>query len=315
MNTNDRLLAVSAPPFWHFGKTVKNQMQDITLALMPAAIGAFMVWGFAAVHVISLSVVTCVIAEALCQKMMGRALAIYDYSAFVIGLLFAFLLPATAPWWIVVIGATLSITLGKNICGDYGAAPLCAPVVGFLLCFVSWPIYTDPNAMLLATDLVDPIVRLKYFGAEAVSDISLKSLFMGEQISALGAGQPAMLLLGGLFLCLRGSISWQIPFAFILGVMGTAFVYQQIDPNMYASPLFHMATGSAMLGAFFLATDAPSSPNRVLNMFIYGILGGILVIIIRVYGIYPDGVPFAILLINLLMPLLEGRKQKPFGME
>ncbi len=315
MNTNEQLLAVSAPPFWHCGKTVKNQMQDTAIALMPAMIASFMVWGFSAVHVVSLSVVTCVIVEMLCQKMMGRALAIYDYSAFVIGILFAFLLPATAPWWLVVVGATFSITLGKNICGDYGAAPLCAPVVGFLICFVSWPIFTDANAMLLSTDFIDPLVRLKYFGAEAVSDISINSLFMGEQIGALGASQPAMLLLGGIFLCLRGSISWQIPLAFALGIMGTAFVYQQIDPNMYAGPLFHMVTGSAMLATFFLATDAPSSPNRILNMFIYGILGGVLVIIVRVYGIYPDGVPFVILLINLLMPLLEGRKQKPFGME
>ncbi len=315
MSTNEKLLAVSAPPFWHFGKTVKQQMQDIAIALMPAAIAAFFTWGYDALHVVSLSVVTCVVVEAICQKMMGRALAIYDYSAFVIGLLFAFLMPASAPYWIVIIGAALSITLGKNICGDYGAAPLCAPVVGFLLCLVSWPIYTDANAMLLSTDYIDPLVRLKYFGASSLSDISNYSLFMGHQIGALGASQPAMLLLGGIFLCARGSISWQIPVAFILGVMGTAFIYYQIDPNLYAGPIFHMLTGSTMLAAFFLATDAPSSPNRVGNMFIYGLIGGILVVIIRIYGIYPDGVPFVILLINLLMPFLEGRKQKPFGME
>ncbi len=315
MNTNENLLAVSAPPFWHFGKTVKNQMQDISLALMPAAIAAFMVWGFSALHVIGLSVATCVVVEAICQKLMGRALAIYDYSAFVIGLLFAFMLPATAPWWLVVIGAALSITLGKNMCGDYGAAPLCAPVVGFLLCFVSWPIFTDPNAMLLSTDYIDPLVRLKYFGASSLNDISTQSLLMGEQIGALGASQPGMLLLGGIYLCVRGSISWEIPLAFIIGTAVTAFIYQQIDPTLYAGPVFHLLTGSTMLAAFFLATDAPSSPNRVSNMFIYGLIGGVLVVIIRIYGIYPDGVPFVILLINLLMPLLEGRKQKPFGME
>lgn len=315
MNSNMQLLTVSSPPFWHSGKTVRMVIREILLALLPAVAFATYVWGFSALRVICLSVAVSIATEAVCQKLMKRDIAVDNYSAALIGLLFAFLLPASAPWWLVVFGSFLSTAFGKMIFGDFGSAPLCAPVVGYILCFVSFPLFIDANAVQLSTEFIDPLIRLKYFGAEAVSDISYTSLLLGQQIGALGASQGLMLLLAGIFLCMRGDIAWEIAVSFIAGVLVTAFIFQMLDSTAYASPLFHLFTGSTLLGAFFLATDMPSSPNTSLNMFIYGFVGGILVILIRTFGIYTDGVPFAILLINLIMPLLEGRKKKPFGME
>ncbi len=315
MNNASQMFSVAPPPFWHCGRTIKAVMAETVIALLPAAIFAVLVWGFPALRVICLSIGVSVLTEALCQKMMGRALAIDDFSAVLTGLLLAFMLPAASPWWLVVLAAAFSISFGKMAFGDLGSSPLCAPVVGYILCFVSFPIFINPNTMQLATSFVDPLFMSKYFGANGIWDISYMSLLMGEQINGLGAGQVGMLFLGGVYLCARGIISWQIPAAFIVGVLATGYIFNLVNPDMYAPPLFHLLTGSTMLGAFFLATDYSSSPNTCVNMIIYGLAGGILVILIRTFGIYTDGVPFVILLINLIMPLLEGKKRKTLVLE
>ncbi len=138
-------------------------------------------------------------------------------------------------------------------------------------------------------------------------------LLLGAQIGGLGAAQALGLLIGGTFLCLRGIIRWEIATSFFVGVVGTAAIFNAIDPLTYATPAFHVLTGSTLLGGFFLATESASSPDRQIPMILYGLLGGILVIIIRVYGVHIDGVPFAILLVNFLTPLLDGIRPKPFG--
>lgn len=121
------------------------------------------------------------------------------------------------------------------------------------------------------------------------------------------------LFLGGSFLAARGIIRWQIALGFFLGVVGLAALYNMLDPAVDASPFFHLCTGSVMLGGFFLATETANAPSRPLPMFIYGLMGGTLTIIIRKYGIYADGTPFAILLVNLLTPFLDLIRPKPFG--
>ena len=131
--------------------------------------------------------------------------------------------------------------------------------------------------------------------------------------AAVGAAQAGALFLGGSYLAARGVIRWEISLSFFMGVFLVGALYNVLDPARYATPFFHLCTGSTLLGGFFLATEWASSPDRPLPMMLYGLLGGALVIIIRVYGVYPDGVPFAILLINLLAPLLDSIHPKPFG--
>ena len=307
------LLAVSAPPFWHCGRTVRKNRYHMLLALLPVVVMAVWHWGLPAARVMALAMCTGVAVEAFCQRIMGRDISVDDFSGAVACLLFAMLLPAAAPWWLVVIGAALCITLGKMAFGGLGTNPVNTSLVGWALLFVSWPVLMDPNAMQLATSYVDPLVKLKYFGAAAVADISAWDLILGRQIGGLGAAQTLGVFIGGSYLAARGVIRWEIALSFFVGVAALAAVFNVIDPVRYATPLFHLCTGATLLGGFFLATEAASSPDRQIPMMLYGLIGGAMVIIIRVYGIYTDGVPFAILLINLLTPLLDMIRPKPFG--
>ncbi len=312
MNNNAQMLSVSSPPFWHCGQTITTHMRDILIALIPVAVFAVITWGLPALRVMALSIFVCVITEAVAQRMMNRQVVIDNWSAVLTGLLFAFLMPADSVYWVVALGAFLSIVFGKLLFGDLGSSPVCAPVVGYLLCSLSFPTYTDANMVQLATFYVDPLVQLKAFGADAASDLSYFSLLFGKQISGLGTGQGFFLIAGGVYLCYRGLIPWEISLSFILGIFFTSLIFFMADSSTYASPFFHLFTGSTLLGAFFLSTDMSSSPNKQINMLIYGAVAGIMVILIRVFGVYTDGVPFAILLCNMIaMPLLEGRKQKP----
>ena len=263
--------------------------------------------------VLALAMVTGIATEALCQKIMGQDISVDDFSGAVSCLLFAFLLPANAPWWLVMLGAALAIGLGKMAFGGLGANAVNTALVGWAMLYVSWPALMDPNSMQLDTSFIDPLVRLKYFGAGAVSHIDLTDLLLGNQIGGLGASQAGALFIGGSYLAARGTIRWEIALSFFVGVFLTAALYNVIDAERFATPFFHLCTGSTFLGGFFLATEWASSPGRQIPMMLYGLIGGAMVIIIRVYGIYPDGVPFAILLINLLAPLLDSIHPKPFG--
>ena len=312
-NQQPVLLAVSAPPFWHCGRTVKKASYAMLLALAPAAFMAVWHWGIPAARVMALAMVTGIATEALCQKIMGQDISVDDFSGAVSCLLFAFLLPANAPWWLVMLGAALAIGLGKMAFGGLGANAVNTALVGWAMLYVSWPALMDPNSMQLDTSFIDPLVRLKYFGAGAVSHIGLTDLLLGNQIGGLGASQAGALFIGGSYLAARGTIRWEIALSFFVGVFLTAALYNVIDAERFATPFFHLCTGSTFLGGFFLATEWASSPGQQIPMMLSGLIGGAMVIIIRVYGTYPDGVPFAILLINLLAPLLDSIHPKPFG--
>lgn len=307
------LLSVSAPPFWHCGRTVRGNRCNMLLALTPAVLMALWHWGLPAARVMALAVCTGVIAEALCQKIMKRDISVDDFSGAVSCLLLAFLLPAAAPWWLVMLGAFFAVTLGKMAFGGLGANPINSAVVGWAILFVSWPVLMDPNAAQLGTDYLDPLVRLKYFGAAAAAQIPLTDLVLGKQIGGLGAAQIGGLFLGGSYLAARGIIRWEISLSFFAGVLAVGALLYMMDPQTHASPLFHLCTGSTLLAGFFLATEAACSPDRQVPMILYGLVGGALVVIIRTYGIYTDGAPFAVMLANLLAPQLDSIRPKPFG--
>ena len=306
-------LTVAVPAFWHSGRTTAVTMRTLLAGLAPAAILAVLHWGGDAIRVMALSISACVMLEALCQRVMERPVTVDDFSAVVEGTLLAFLLPASAPWWLVIIGAALTVLLGKMAFGGLGSTPLCAPLVGWGALLISWPLLMDPNAASLSTMYVDPLVRLKYFGAASVAGFGYGKLIIGEQIGALGAGQAGALLLGGLFVLARGVRRFEVPAAFLAGVICMAGAFYASNPQQYADPLFHVLTGATLLAAFFLAPDPACAPVRPLPMLIYGFVGGCMVVLIRVYGVYTDGAPFAVLLINLLSPQLASIQPKPFG--
>lgn len=307
------VLTVTVAPHVHCGRSIKGYMSETIIALLPAAIMAVIAFGLGAMRVMALSCAVAVVCEALCNKAAKQEPSIDDFSAIHIGLLFAFLLPASAPWWLVTIGSAVSIVLGKMIFGGLGGNPLAPALVGWTACRISWGPAMDTNATMLMSDLPAPLQQLKFFGLESIQSLDSVNLIMGNQLGGLGEVQIAALLAGGAFLLVRRHISWEIPFSFLGGVIITAWIYQMIDANAYASPLFHLLSGGTIFGAFFLATDPSASPIGRIPSLIFGLMAGTMVIVIRVYGIYPDGVPFAILLANLFTPLLDRIRPKPFG--
>jgi electron transport complex protein RnfD len=307
------ILTVSVPPHVHCGRSIPRYMVDTLIALLPAIIMAVVVFGLEALRVMALSCAVAVAAEVLLNRIMKREQSVDDYSALVTGLLFAFLLPASSPWWLVAVGAFTAIAMGKMIFGGLGGSPLCPPLVGWAACRISWGSYMDTNATMLSSHLAAPLQQLKYFGLDAIGSIPLSDLLLGNQLGGLGAVHVAALLVGAAYLLLRGHIKWEIPAGFIGGLLLAAWVYRLIDPTVYAPPLFHLLAGGAVFGAFFLATDPSSSPIGRLPAALFGLMAGAMSIVIRVYGMYPDGVPFAILLANLFTPLLDRIRPKPFG--
>ncbi|MDI3492785.1 MAG: H+/Na+-translocating ferredoxin:NAD+ oxidoreductase subunit [Desulfomicrobiaceae bacterium] len=307
------LHTVTAPPFWHCGRTVTGDMYRLLVALVPAALLGVYRFGYDALTVLAVAGLTAVITETLIQRLMEQSPSAHDFTALADGILLAFLLPATAPWWLVVVGSAVTIILGRMVFGGFGGSPVCAPAVGWCVLTVSWPAYMDLNGMLLRWDLVEPLSELKYFGVEAISGVSLSSLVFGQNLGALGASQAGLVLAAGVALLCIGQIRWYIPVSYLAGVFGTALIYWLIDPQLYASPLFHLLAGTTIFTAFFLLPYPSASPVFRIPMILFGLMAGALTILIRVYGIYPDGAPFAVLLANLCTPLLDLIQPKPFG--
>ncbi|GAB7022535.1 RnfABCDGE type electron transport complex subunit D [Salidesulfovibrio brasiliensis] len=313
MKPIEPLLTVASPPHVHCGRTFKGMTLETILALMPAAIMAVWHFGLPAARVMLLSCAVAVLTEAVCWKAIKRRSAVDDGTAVLIGLFYAFLLPASAPWWLVVSGAAASIILGKMIFGGNGGNPLGAALVGWTTCRISWGTFMDPYTTMLDSPLRAPLHELHYFGLQAVSDISATNMLLGEQIGGLGAAQSGAILLGGLYLLSRRIIRPEIPVAFIGGIALAALVFQLTGDGTNASATFHLIGGGTLFGAFFLATDPAPSPVLPVPMIAYGLMGGILTMLIRQYGMYPDAVPFALLLAQLATPLLERIAPKPFG--
>lgn len=313
MKPLDPILTVAVAPHVHCGRTISKTYRDILIALLPAAVAAALVFGVDALRVMALSCSAAVIAESLCWQIQGRDNAIDDFHALTIGLLFAFLLPASTPWWLVTAGSICSVVVGKMFFGGIGGYPLCPPLVGWAICRISWTPYMDTNSTMLNSSFAAPLHELKHFGLPYVQSLDPLAMLSGHQLGGLGAVQIFALLAGGIYLLAKQTVRPHIPLAFLGGVTVTALVFHLISPTVHAGPYIHLVAGSAVFGAFFLATDGPTSPLRPTGMIIYGLLAGAVVIIIRTYGIYPDGVPFAILIANLFTPMIDKFGPKPFG--
>lgn len=306
-------LTVSPAPHWRSRRTVLKMMQYHLLALVPALLMAFNMFGLPALATVGIAGSAAVLAEAVCLRLQERDINVDNFSALYEAMLFAFLIPAGAPWWMVACGGVMTIVLGRTVFGGFGTNPICAPLVAWAFCRVSWPAGVDIDINLAHFVINAPLDQLKHFGLESLEQFSYTDLFLGHQLGGLGTSQIAGVLIGGLFLVVTGWVRVFIPAAFLVGVTLTASVFWMINPEVYANPLFHLLTGSVMFGAFFLAPDVSSSPVGMIPQILFGLIAGIMVIVIRVYGVYPDGVPFAIMVANLLTPLLDRVRPKPFG--
>jgi electron transport complex protein RnfD len=317
MNSKKTLI-VSHAPFWHDGSGIPERSYHTIIAALPAACVGIAYYGTPALGVICLAMSSAILWELLFNYVSKRPFTVGNGNAALIGLLLAMVLPASAPWWLVVIGTFLAIVIGMQIFGGIGANPFNPVALAVAILMVSYKTHLDFDAALVNFSLdfpspADPLAALKAFGPAAVSHISSADLFMGKQIGGLGSGCGLALAIGGIYLILRGIIRWEISISFLAGVFLSALLFNMADPAHYASPMFHLLAGYTIFGAFFLATESSSSPVNLVPMVIYGALGGVMTVLIRNIGAYVDGVIFAILLINLINPLVDKIRPKAIG--
>ena len=317
MNSKKTLI-VSHAPFWHDGSGVPERSYHTIIAALPAALVGVAHYGAPALGVIGLAMSTAILWELLFNYAGKRPIAVGNGNAALIGLLLAMVMPASAPWWLVIVGTFLAVVIGMEIFGGIGANPFNPVALAVAILLVSYNSHLDFDAGLVNFSLdfpsaTDPLAALKAFGPAAVAHLSPVDLFMGKQVGGLGSSCGLALTLGGIYLILRGIIRWEISIAFIAGVFVTALLFNMADPATYAPPVFHLVTGYTLIGAFFLATESSSSPVNFIPMLLYGALGGVMTVLIRNIGAYVDGVIFAILLINLINPLVDKIRPKAIG--
>ena len=314
---------VAPAPHMHNPHSTQSLMRDVILALLPALAVSIWVYGLSVLYVTAIAVVSCVLVEYLIQKFLFKgAPTICNLSAVVTGVLLAFNLPSNIPWWIIVIGAVVAIGVAKMTFGGLGHNPFNPALVGRVFLLIAYPVQMTSFAQPVGGEYVDafagatPLAALKAQAIE-VGDVNLLNMFAGVMPGSMGEIAAATLLVGGLYMLWRRVITWHIPVAVLGSMAAFAFIValaQGGGEALYALPAFHLLAGGAMLGAIFMATDYVTSPMTPKGMIIYGVGIGVITMIIRMWGAYPEGMSFAILLMNAVTPLINKYvKPRRFG--
>ncbi|HKJ42934.1 MAG TPA: RnfABCDGE type electron transport complex subunit D [Sunxiuqinia sp.] len=324
---NQKLLTISPSPHVHTSESVNKIMYRVILALMPALVWSVFMFGWEAIRVTLLAVAACMSIEFAIQKyLLKTEPQIMDGSAALTGILLAFNVPATLPAWMIIAGALVAIGVGKLSFGGLGNNPFNPALVGrvFLLIsfpvnMTSWPVSQHVNVDALTTATPLGLLKEGIQNGQSVSEIlphlpHNMDMLYGNMSGSLGEISAIFLLLGFAYMLWKKVITWHIP----VFVLGTIFVFQGalwvINPDKYIEPIFHLLTGGAMLGAIFMATDMVTSPMTVKGQLVFGIGIGVITVLIRNFGAYPEGISFAILIMNGFTPLINAYiKPKRFG--
>ena len=321
-------LIVSLSPHVHGGDSVKKNMYGVLVALLPAFLVSLYFFGLGALIVTATSVLACLFFEWAIGKfiMKRETTSITDGSAIITGVLLAFNLPSNLPVWIIILGALFAIGVAKMSFGGLGCNPFNPALAGrvfLLLSFpvqmTSWPAVGQFTAYTDAVTTATPLAIMKGVinGAPGVSMDQLPSamdLFFGNNPGCVGEVSALALLLGLVYMLWKKIITWHVPVSILVTVFVFAGIMHLVNPDLYASPVVHLFSGGLMLGAIFMATDYVTSPMNHRGMLIYGVCIGLLTVIIRLFGAYPEGMSFAILIMNAFTPLINTYvKPKRFG--
>lgn len=296
-------LIVQAPPHIRSNQSTKKIMLTVVLALVPAAAASVVFFGIKALLHILISIVAAVATEAIVQKLLKKKLTINDGSALLTGLLLGMNLPAGAPLWIGAVGSIFAIAVVKHAFGGLGQNFMNPALAARAMLLAAWPSQmvtwiTPIDAIATAT----PLAIAKAGVPDTATLPLLWDMFIGFVGGSLGETSALALLIGGIFLIYKEIIDYRIP----LGFLGTVFILASIfGADGIHSGLFHLLAGGVMLGAIFMATDYVTSPSTSSGRWVYGIGCGLITILIRFWGGYPEGVSFAILLMNICAPLIE----------
>jgi electron transport complex protein RnfD len=326
------LLNVSLSPHTHGKETTRKLMFGVVIALLPALFTSIFYFGYGAIIVTATSIISCLLFEYLIQRFIfKKPVSITDGSALVTGLLLAFNLPSNIPVFIIVIGSFISIAVAKMTFGGLGNNPFNPALVGRVFMLISFPrqMTTWPIPAGLSTKYIDAvtgatplaIIKEGLKNGESIPQLMTQiptpvQMFLGKMGGSLGEVAAIALLTGFVYLLVKKIITWHIPVSVIGSMAIFTTILWLINPEKNADPMFHILAGGVLLGAIFMATDYVTSPMNPKAMIIYGCSIGILTVIIRVWGAYPEGVSFAILIMNAFVPLMNAYiKPKRFGEE
>jgi len=296
---------VSAWPHIRAADSTARIMLDVAIALLPAAVAAAVIFGARAIFLIILAVTAAVVTESVIQKLQRRPVTVNDWSAVVTGMLLAYNLPPRAPWWLAVAGAIIAVAIVKQAFGGLGHNFMNPALAARAILLAAWPasmsawLEPGPDAVSAAT----PLTLLKSAGAGTPLP-SLGSAFIGNISGSIGEVSSLALLIGAAYLLYRRVINWRIPAVFIATVGGVMWAFG--GPELFTGKgLHHILLGGVILGAFYMATDYSSSPITPRGQLLMGLGCGLLTSLIRLYGTYPEGVSFAILIMNVATPIID----------
>ena len=296
------LLKVSSSPHIRSEKTVNIVMRDVLIALAPATIAAIYFFGMNAALLMAASVISAMATEAVIQKLRKQDITVNDYSAAITGLLLAMNMPASAPIWLPIVGSIFAIAVVKHAFGGLGHNFMNPALAARAFLLASWPVQMTSwvNPLTDGVSGATPLGILKEGTGAAMP--SLFDVMIGNVGGSLGETSAILLLIGGIYLLVRGVISYRIPAFYIGTVFVLTMIFSGFDINGSVYAIF---SGGLILGAFFMATDYASSPIHAKGQIIFAIGAGIITTLIRFYGGYPEGVSYAILLMNVATPLIE----------
>ena len=301
---------VSSSPHVHSGDSIQKNMLYVVLALLPAYLVALYYFGVGALVVSAIAIASCIGFEAFIQRFVLKTkVSISDGSAALTGLLLAMNLPSNLPWWMVIIGSMAAIGLGKMCYGGLGNNLFNPALVGRVFLLISFP------AAMTTWPVPDPLTTAYMDAQTAATPLSFMKFdqmlppiihtVLGNVGGSLGEVSAIALLLGGIFLLCKRVITWHIPVSILATVAVFTGIMHLVDPMTYENPLWHLCSGGLLLGAIFMATDYVTSPMTTRGQLLYGVGIGLITVVIRLWGSYPEGVSFAILLMNAATPLID----------
>ena len=336
-------LLLTSSPHVHDGDSVAQLMKAVIWALMPATAMAIMIFGWPALLVILITIAACLVTEYLFLKLRGRPSTLGDHSVVLTGLLLALTLPPHAPWWICVSGAVFAVLAGKQVYGGLGYNLFNPALIARVFLLISFPVQmtawpavnplfseqayslTDSVAIIMTghqatpelVDVVSSATPLGQYRTETGRGKTVHEALGGEygfdEVKAaggliggsLGETSALLLALGGLYMLRKRVITWHIPVTMFVGCLVPATIFWVYDSVHYPDPIFHLVTGGLVIGAFFMATDMVTSPISIKGQIIFGLGCGLLTYLIRTWSGYPEGVSFAVVIMNAIVPLID----------
>jgi electron transport complex protein RnfD len=331
-------IANKSAPYAHGTSSVRKTMFLVLLALTPATLFNLYLFGWPAIMLFTVTVAACLIVEAGCLSLAGKPVmaTLADCSALLTGWLLAMSLPPWAPWWLGVLGAIFAIAMAKQSFGGLGHNVFNPAMVGRTVLLISFPVamttwivpqplfsagapgFFEALAITFGGHMPDAVSSASALGhiktelsrnipvIQSMADVpGLMDMLLGYRAGSMGETSAILILAGGLFLMYKRIISWHIPLSVMGGLFVMASIFHAVDPARFASGTFHLVSGATFLGAFFIATDYVTSPVTRTGQLIFGVGCGVLIWLIRTFAGYPEGVAFAVLLMNALTPIID----------